>query len=71
MHPHTRQTGYLKYNFITTNKDCYRYSLYPRTIPEWNLLDLDTRIAPDVNSFKEKLDCLDIKALSAKAHFEI
>ncbi|KAJ8045354.1 hypothetical protein HOLleu_08350 [Holothuria leucospilota] len=55
MHPHTRQTGYLKYNFITTNKDCYRYSLYPRTIPEWNLLDLDTCIAPDVNSFKEKL----------------
>ena len=71
MHLKTRQSGNLNYNFITTNKNCYRYSLYPKTIPEWNLLDVDIRTSPDIKSFQGKLDCLDIKALSSKAHYEI
>ncbi|XP_072046872.1 uncharacterized protein [Amphiura filiformis] len=28
------------------NKNCYQYSLYPRTTREWNLLPLETRDAP-------------------------
>ena len=51
--------------------DCYRHSLYPKTIPEWNLLDDETRIVRSIKSFKTKLDSLDIVNLVAKAHFKI
>lgn len=70
-HHRTRQTGELKYNPITTNKDCFRHSLYPRTIPEWNLLDLDIRNSTSLSSFKSKLDSVDLDKISAKAHFKI
>ena len=67
----TRQTGPLKYKVIGTNKDCYRHSLYPKTIPEWNLLDDETRNSPSVKAFKAKLDSVDIANVVAKAHFKI
>ena len=52
-------------------KDCYRHSLYPKTIPEWNLLDDETRNSPSVKVFKAKLDSVDIVNVVAKAHFKI
>ena len=67
----TRRTGSLKYEVISTNKDCYRYSLYPKTIPEWNLLDDETRNSPSIKAFKTKLDSLDIANLVTKAHLKI
>lgn len=67
----TRQRGTYKYHVISTNKDCYRHSLYPKTIPEWNHLDEETRSSPDVKAFKLKLDSLDITNLVAEAHFNI
>ena len=70
-HYRTRQTGIFKYNMISTNKDCYRHSLYPNTIPEWNLLDTDTRSAPNIITFKTRLDTININNLLAKAHFQI
>ncbi|XP_072048856.1 uncharacterized protein [Amphiura filiformis] len=69
--PRTRQSGALSYNIITTNKDCYRYSLYPKTIREWNQLDHNLRIAPDVKTFKTNLETINIKTLTSKAHFNI
>lgn len=70
-HHRTRQTGVLKYNLITTNKDCFRHSLYPKSIPEWNLLDLSIRNAPSLSSFKNKLDVLDMTKIVTTAHFKI
>ncbi|XP_077999769.1 uncharacterized protein LOC144452542 [Glandiceps talaboti] len=48
----TRQTQKLNYNTIRSNKDCYHYSLYPRTIPLWNSLPPSTKAAKDVAVFK-------------------
>lgn len=50
--PTTRQSHELNYNIIRSNKDCYRYSLYPRTIPTWNALPASTKEASDVAKFK-------------------
>ena len=54
----TRQFGIHKYNIIATNKDCYRYSLYPKTLPQWNSLPTDVRCAPDVKAFKIALNAV-------------
>lgn len=35
-------------NSLNFNKLCYQYSLYPRTIREWNMLPPNTRAAPNV-----------------------
>ena len=67
----TRQCGINKYNVITTNKDCYRHSLYPKTIPEWNQLSTDIRSSPDVKTFKAALDSINIRELTSKAHFTL
>jgi hypothetical protein len=50
------------------NKLCYQYSLYPRTIREWNLLPPDIRGIADVKTFKVKIEQLDLLSLVNKAH---
>ena len=51
----TRQSHDLNFNIIRANKDCYKYSLYPRTIVEWNSLSPSTKSAPDLAAFKKQL----------------
>ncbi|KAJ8044505.1 hypothetical protein HOLleu_07270 [Holothuria leucospilota] len=45
---HTRNTHTMNYIIPSANKDCYRYSLYPRTIPLWNHLPPELKSAPSV-----------------------
>ena len=66
----TRQRGALKYQVLRSNKDCYRHSLYPKTIPEWNLLSEDIRNSKDVTAFKLKLESLQVDTLVTKAHYQ-
>ena len=35
--------------------DCFKYSFFPRTIPEWNQLPLDVIHADSLDSFKNLL----------------
>ena len=58
-HQSRRKNGQHSYNIPDFNKDCLKYSLYPRTIPEWNLLPDDTRSIPDTDVFKSALDNID------------
>ena len=57
------------YKQIRAHKDCYRFSLYPKTLPEWNLLPQDIRTAPDLKSFKAALDSINIHQATEKAHY--
>ena len=49
-------------NYIITEhpfkKKCYQYSMYPRTIREWNFLPPDIRATPDLLAFKTSLDSI-------------
>ena len=53
---------------LHTKKDCYKFSLIPRTIPEWNLLPVCAKEAKSVDNFKMTLANLDIKELIDHAH---
>ena len=65
----TRQSScHLTYTRIRANKNGYLHSLYPRTIPEWNILPEGLRMAPSLNSFRSGLDGIDIGQLIARAH---
>ena len=57
------------YKRITVNKNCYKLSLYPFTIPEWNLLPADMKSTDDLTYFKTRLNDLDLEVLLAKAHY--
>ena len=54
--PATRQSHELNYKQIRPNKDCYKYSLYPRTIPLWNKLPPAGKSALNLDSFKRLLE---------------
>ena len=54
--PATRSSHILNYRIPQAQKDCYRFSLYPRTIPLWNRLPPELKSAPSVLSFKQLLD---------------
>ena len=54
----------------TVNKDCYKYSLYPYTIPEWNLLPSDMKDSDNLDYFKDQLDTIDLIDIAKKAHTE-
>ena len=60
-------------NYIITEppfkKKCYQYSMYPRTIREWNFLPPDVQATPDLLAFKTSLDSINIQELVQKAHF--
>ena len=52
------------------NKNCYRSSFLPRTIPEWNNLPDKIRNAPSLDSFKNLLtDQINIKDLLQSSHY--
>ncbi|XP_071842711.1 uncharacterized protein [Apostichopus japonicus] len=50
--PTTRQSHSLNYKIPQAQKNCYKYSLYPCTIPQWNALPPDLKSAPNTASFK-------------------
>ena len=41
-----------QHNIIRTDKDSYKYSFYPRTIIQWNLLPIHVHEAVTVDAFK-------------------
>ena len=48
----TRQSHTNCYRLIQTNKDTYKYSFYPRTISQWNLLPPNITSADTLEGFK-------------------
>lgn len=52
---------------LHTKKDCYKYSLLPRTIPEWNLLPPSAKNALSTEIFKNELSNIDINDLINRA----
>ena len=54
--PRTRQyTHNFSFRQIQSNKDTYKYSFYPRTIVQWNLLPAAAVQCTTLDSFKEQL----------------
>ena len=51
----TRGSHALKYQPINTRTDTYRFSFFPRSIPEWNSLPGSIVTAPTVESFRAGL----------------
>ena len=56
------RSHHFKYQTIGTNSNCSKYSIYPRSIPEWNSLNSDIITAPSVDSFKFWLSKVNYKA---------
>ena len=48
----TRHTNPYCYKHIPVNKDSYKFSFYPRTVIQWNLLPLAAHEAITVDNFK-------------------
>ena len=48
----TRYNTSHTYKHIRTDKDSYKYSFYPRTIIQWNLLPIHIHEATTVDAFK-------------------
>ena len=66
----TRSASGKGFRNVRSNKDCYRSSFLPRTIPEWNNLPDKIRNAPSLDSFKNLLtDQINIKDLVQSSHY--
>ena len=50
--PRTRYSSIYGYKIISTTTDQYKYSFFPRTVSQWNLLPLNMQQADTVDSFK-------------------
>ena len=69
---HTRRLhGKFSYEIPKFSKDCLKYSLYARTIPEWNLLPDSVKTAHNLDKFKAELSDIDVCKITKKAHFKI
>ena len=51
----TRSANPLKYQHLYTRIDQYRYSFFPRTIIQWNILPTQVVLAPSIDTFKLRL----------------
>ena len=51
----TRKSNSANYIKITTNKDCLKYSFFPRTVNDWNSLPLSITTITDQKPFKQQL----------------
>jgi ribonuclease P/MRP protein subunit RPP40 len=67
----TRSSSSSRHTFLklSTNKDCYKYSFFPRTISEWNLLPGHIREADSLTAFKTKLSEIDIQHIMDSSHY--
>ena len=48
----TRHSSIYRYRHIGTSKDSYKYSFYPRTISQWNMLPITAYEAATIQVFK-------------------
>jgi len=54
--PRTRQYPHsYSYRLIQTSKDSYKYSFFPRTIAQWNLLPVAAVQCTTLDSFREQI----------------
>ena len=53
----TRKSHSLKYRIPKVSKDIFKFSFFPRSISEWNLLPSELVNSQSLNEFKSKLDC--------------
>ena len=51
----SRHTHLNSYQVIATNKDCYKFSFWPRTIIDWNRLPYHISTTANPNSFKTQV----------------
>ena len=65
----TRRSLPLTYQNLRPNKNCYKYSFFSRTIPEWNSLPVSVRTSNSLNIFKSELNRLNLLDLTAKSHY--
>ena len=64
----TRKHSSISFEKLPANKDCYKYSLYPRTFAEWNCLPARVRDAPTIGTFKDNVKLVDMGTIIEKAH---
>ncbi|XP_072041196.1 uncharacterized protein [Amphiura filiformis] len=59
LRPTTRSSRFVNinntYHRISTKKDCYKFSFFPRTIVDWNQLPFHITSATDQEVFKQQL----------------
>ena len=67
----TRAQGSSSFVKLSAHKDCYKYSLFPRTFAEWNCLPPSIRDAPTVSAFKTGLNSVGLEEVISRAHFSI
>ena len=65
----TRQLDSISFRKLQTAKDCYKYSLFPRTFAEWNCIPASIRSEPTVGQFKTGINHIEIGDIINKAHF--
>ena len=53
----TRSQHRLKFTRLRTSSDSYKYSLFPRTIKDWDELPQDIIELPTLEQFKEAIRC--------------
>ena len=69
LRPETRlNTGKFIFKHIFANKNCYQKSLYPKTLPVWNLLPETIRCAPTLQTFKDRLLKIELADLVYKSN---
>ena len=56
----TRANHSLKFRQISTKKDYFKFSFFPRTIPVWNSLPAVVAEAPSLAQFKRELSSLSL-----------
>jgi hypothetical protein len=61
----TPDASFIKFQ---TKKDCFKFSLVPRTTPEWNLIPAPIKDSKTVDGFKTAISKLDITDLLRRAH---
>ena len=66
---HTRTTETISFLRDSANKDCFKYSFFPRTTAEWNLLPVSVREAPSLTVFKDSLRKLNLLSIKNRAHY--
>ena len=66
----TRKHSSVSFIKPTINKDCYKYSLFPRTFAEWNCLPTQVRDAPTLGTFKNNLKSINMGTIIQKAHYK-
>ena len=66
----TRSHTTTAFSKITANKDCYKFSLLPRTLAEWNCLPPDLRDAPTLAVFKSGIRSINLGDVISRAHFK-